>query len=319
MAHSHRIQEVEWIWHNGELIPWHDAKVHVTSAAVAFGTSVFEGIRCYGTPEGPAVFRLRDHLRRLQDSCRIYRMPLPYSIDDLVEAVVTTFERNGLDQGYIRPMVLRGYGTAGMNAMEAPVEVYIPCYPWGTYLGEGALENGVDACVSSWQRPQPNTYPAMAKSAGHYNNSQLIKMEAVLNGYAEAIALSPGGLVSEGSGENVFVVRNGTLITGMVDGTWLFGITRDTVLALARDLEIPVREHAIPREMLYTADEVFMTGTAAEVTPIRSVDKIPVGTGKPGPITRRLQTRYLDIAKGRAKDTHGWLTRVPRPAAVAQR
>lgn len=318
-SHSHQIRDAEWIWHNGELIPWHDAKVHIMSAAVAFGSSVFEGIRCYATPEGPAVFRLREHLRRLQDSCRIYRMQLPYSMDDLVEAVVTTVERNGLDGCYVRPMVLRGYGTAGMNALKAPIEVYIPCYPWGTYLGEGALENGVDVCVSSWQRAEPNTFPTMAKSAGHYNNSQLIKMEAVLDGYAEAIALGPGGLVSEGSGENVFVVKHGILLTGSVDGTWLFGITRDTILALAREMEIPVREQAIPREMLYTADEVFLTGTAAEVTPIRSVDKIPVAQGKVGPITRRLQTRYLDIAHGRTSDTHGWLTRVPRPAAVAQR
>lgn len=318
-AHSHQIREAEWIWHNGELIPWHDAKVHIMSAAVAFASSVFEGIRCYATPEGPAIFRLREHLRRLQDSCRIYRMQLPYSMDDLVEAVVTTVERNGLDGCYVRPMVLRGYGTAGMNALNAPIEVYIPCYPWGTYLGEGALENGVDVCVSSWQRAEPNTFPTLAKSAGHYNNSQLIKMEAVLDGYAEAIALGPGGLVSEGSGENVFVVKNGILLTGSVDGTWLFGITRDTILTLAREMEIPVREQAIPREMLYTADEVFLTGTAAEVTPIRSVDKIPVAQGKVGPITRRLQTCYLDITHGRTSDTHGWLTRVPRPAVVAQR
>lgn len=316
---SHHIREAEWIWHNGELIPWHDAKVHVLSAAVQFGSSVFEGIRCYATADGPAVFRLREHLRRLQDSCRIYRIPLPYSVEDLVEAVVTTIDRNNLDECYIRPMVLRGYGTVGMNALTAPTEVYVPCYPWGTYLGDGALENGVDVCVSSWQRAEPNTLPSMAKSAGHYNSGQLIKMEAVLNGYAEAIALGPGGLVSEGSGENVFVVKNGILMTPTVDGTWLFGITRDAVLTLARELEISVREQAIPRELLYVADEIFLTGTAAEVTPVRSVDKIPVGQGKVGPITRRLQTRFLDIVRGRVPDTHGWLTRVRRPAAaVAQ-
>lgn len=316
---QHQIREAEWIWHNGEFIPWHDARVHILSPAVAFGSSVFEGIRCYATADGPAIFRLREHLRRLQDSCRIYRMQLPYDLDELSEACTAVVERNGLDQCYVRPAVLRGYGPAGMNALKAPTEVYIPCFPWGTYLGEHALEQGVDVCVSSWQRAEPNTFPAMAKAAGHYNNAQLIKMEAVLDGYAEAIALGPGGLVSEGSGENVFLVRNGVLISPQTDGTWLWGVTRDTVLTLARELEIPVREQAVPRELLYAADEVFFSGTAAEVTPVRSIDKIPVGQGKVGPITRRLQSRYLDIVYGRVADTHGWLTRVKRPAAVAQR
>lgn len=317
MSH-HQIREAEWIWHNGELIPWHEARVHIMSAAVAFGSSVFEGIRCYSTPGGPAIFRLRDHLRRLLDSCKIYRIQCPYSVEDLVEAVVTTVERNSLEHCYVRPMVLRGYGTAGMNALKAPIEVYIPCFPWGTYLGEHALEQGVEVCVSSWQRAEPNTFPTMAKAAGHYNNAQLMKMEAVLNGYAEAIALGPGGLVSEGSGENVFLVKNGVLILPQVDGTWLFGITRDAVLTLARELDIPIHEQGVPRELLYAADEVFLTGTAAEVTPVRSIDRIPVGQGKPGPITRRLQSRFLDIVHGRVPDTYGWLTRVRRPAAVAQ-
>ncbi|MBI3982946.1 MAG: branched-chain amino acid transaminase [Gemmatimonadetes bacterium] len=315
---AHQLQEAEWIWRDGEFIPWHDAKVHILSAAVAFGSSVFEGIRCYSTPDGPAVFRLRDHLRRLEDSCRIYRIPLQYSIDELTEAALAAIARNGLDSCYIRPCVLRGYGTAGMNALGGPVEAYIPCFPWGAYLGEEGLKNGIDACVSSWQRAEPNTFPAMAKAAGHYNSGQLVKMEAVLNGYAEAIVLGPGGLVSEGSGENVFVVYRGTLITPAVDGTWLFGITRDTVLTLARDLDVPVREQVVPREMLYAADEVFVCGTAAEVTPVRSVDKIHVGDGRPGSITRRIQSRFMDIVHGRGPDKHRWLTHVPQPAAVAR-
>jgi len=315
---SHKIQQAEWIWRDGEFIPWHEAKVHILSAAVAFGSSVFEGIRFYATPDGPAVFRLDDHLRRLQDSCRVYRIPLDYSVQELIEATTATVAKNGLDSGYIRPCVLRGYGTVGMNALGGPVETYIPCYPWGAYLGEEALKNGMDVCVSSWQRPEPNTVPTMAKSAGHYNNSQLVKMEAVLDGYAEAIVLGPGGLVSEGSGENVFVVYRGTLITPAVDGTWLFGITRDSMLTLARDMDIPVKEQAVPREMLYSADEVFLCGTAAEVTPVKSVDKIPVAQGRVGPITRRLQSRFMDVVHGRAPDTHGWLTRVPQPAAAAR-
>ena len=315
---AHKIQEAEWIWRDGEFIPWHDAKVHVLSAAVAFGSSVFEGVRCYSTPDGPAIFRLRDHLRRLEDSCRVYRIPLDYSIDELVEATVATVAKNSLESCYIRPCVLRGYGTAGMNALGGPVETYIPCFPWGAYLGEEGLKNGIDACVSSWQRPEPNTIPSMAKSAGHYNLGQLIKMEAVLNGFAEAIVLGTGGLVSEGSGENVFVVYRGTLITPDVDGTWLHGITRDAVFTLARDLDIPVREQAVPREMLYAADEVFLCGTAAEVTPVKSVDKIPVAQGRVGSITRRIQSRFMDIVHGRTADTHGWLTRVPQPAAASR-
>jgi branched-chain amino acid aminotransferase len=312
----HRIRESKWIWHNGEFIPWEEAKVHVVSPAVAFGSSVFEGIRCYRTPRGPAIFRLRDHLRRLEDSCRVYRMRLPYSLDELEEACAAVVEKNELEECYIRPAVLRGYGPAGMNALKAPIEVYIPCFPWGPYLGEDALEKGVDVCVSSWQRAEPNTFPVMAKAAGHYNNSQLMKMEAVLNGYAEAIALGPGGLVSEGSGENVFLVRDGVLITPQVDGTWLRGITRDTILVLAKELGIPVREQSVPREMLYTADEVFLTGTAAEVTPVRSIDQIPVGKGEVGPITRELQSRFLDLVHGRVPDSHGWLTLVTRAAAA---
>lgn len=309
--------KADWIWKDGEFIPWDEAKVHIMTLAVQFGSSVFEGIRCYRTRQGPAIFRLRDHLRRLRDSCRIYRMELPYTIDQLAEACVAAVERNGFESCYIRPMVLRSLGQ-GMNPMGIALEVYIPCFPWGTYLGEGALERGVDVCVSSWQRMEPNTFPAMAKSAGHYNNSQLVKMEAMTDGYAEAIALGPGGLVSEGSGENVFVVKNGILLTPLLDGTELWGITRDTVLTLARELEIPVREQPIPRELLYVADEIFLTGTAAELTPVRSVDRIPVGNGARGPITQKLQERFLALVHGEVPDRYGWLTPVPRPVAAGR-
>lgn len=302
------IPKVDWIWKDGDFIAWDDARIHVLSHSVQFGASLFEGIRCYATPRGPAIFRLDDHLRRLFDSCRIYRTELPYSRDELANACTELVRRNGLEACYIRPMVVRGYGAAGMVPNESPLEVYIAAWPWGTYLGEGALENGVDVCVSSWHRPAPNTHPVTAKAAGNYLNSMLAKLEAMQNGYVEAIGLGPEGLVSEGSGQNLFLVRNDVLITPTIDGTMLTGITRDSVLALARDEGIPVREQPVPREMLYTSDELFFTGTAAEVTPIRSVDRIPVGTGRVGPVTKTLQTRFLDVVHGRAADRFGWLT-----------
>ena len=304
------LTETSFIWRNGEFIPWADAHVHVLSHSMQFGSSAFEGIRCYGTPNGPAIFRIQDHLRRLLNSCRIYRMEIDYSVEDLVAACCELVERNALEACYLRPMVLRGYGAAGMVPFESPVEVYLPCWPWGTYLGDGALENGVDACVSSWHRMAPNTVPAMAKIAGNYLGGQLIKMEALTNGFQEAIALGPQGMISEGSGQNVFVVLEGTLYTPPIDGTMLPGITRSSILTLARDAGIPTREQPLPREMLYTADELFLTGTASEVTPVRSVDRITVGAGKPGPITRQLQKRFLDITRGAIEDEHGWLTRV---------
>jgi branched-chain amino acid aminotransferase len=235
-------------------------------------------------------------------------MEVPYSIDDLVAASRDLIVRNGLEACYLRPMVVRGYGTAGMVPTGAPTEVYLPCWPWGAYLGDDALEQGVDACISSWHRVQPNTIPAMAKIAGNYLSGQLIKMEALANGYAEGIALSPSGMVSEGSGQNVFVVSKGTLITTPLDGSILGGITRITIMQIAQDLGLPVREMHIPREMLYMADEVFFTGTAAELTPVRSIDRITIGAGKCGPITRQLQQQYLGIAKGTIEDRHGWLT-----------
>jgi branched-chain amino acid aminotransferase len=275
-----------------------------------FGSSAFEGIRCYNTPKGPAVFRLREHLTRLVNSVKIYRIELAYSVDDLMKAACDVVVRNKVESCYIRPMVVRGYGAAGMVPFESPIEVYIPCWPWGAYLGDEALEKGVDACVSSWHRMAANTVPALAKIAGNYLSGQLIKMEALANGYAEGIALSTHGTVSEGSGQNVFLVAGGTLITTPLDGSLLGGITRASIIALAAREGIPVREQAIPREMLYMADEVFFTGTAAELTPVRSVDRITVGAGTVGPVTKRLQTAFLDIAHGRAADTFGWLTHV---------
>jgi len=304
------LSEVPYIWKEGKLIPWRDAQIHVLSVAVQFGSSVFEGIRAYSTPRGPAVFRLAEHLRRLQDSCKIYRMDPRWSAAELTGAVAETIAANQLESCYIRPMVLRGYGTAGLNPVGTAVETYIAVYPWGTYLGDGALDQGVDACISTWFRPHPNTFPAMAKAAGHYNCSQLIKADAVLKGFAEGIALSPSGLVSEGSGQNVFLVRGGELHTPALDGSLLHGITRASVIALAQDLGIEVHERQIPREALYTADEVFFTGTAAEVTPVRSIDHITIGSGRIGEVTAVLQRRFLDIVHGRVPDHFRWLTYV---------
>lgn len=304
----YKLTATDWIWHDGEFVPWKEANIHVLSHSVQYGSSVFEGIRCYKTPDGPAIFRLRDHLNRLLGSCKIYRMEVSYSADDLVSACCALVEKNGLESCYLRPMVMRGYGAASMVPFASPVEVFLPCWPWGAYLGEGALENGVDACVSSWQRVAPNTLPTMAKMAGNYLSGMLIKMQALADGYAEAIALGPEGMISEGSGQNVFLVRGETLFTPPVDGTLLPGITRDTVLTIARDAGSEVREQELPRESLYLADEVFFSGTAAEITPVRSVDKITVGQGKIGPVTRELQRRFLATVHGETADVHGWLT-----------
>jgi len=284
--------------------------VHVLSHSMQFGSAAFEGIRCYSTPKGPAIFRLREHVQRLINSVKIYRITLEYSLEQLMAAHCEVVVRNKMEACYIRPMVVRGYGASGMVPFESPIDVYVPCWPWGAYLGDDALENGVDACVSSWNRMAPNTVPSLAKIAGNYLSGQLVKMEALTNGFAEGIALGPGGTVSEGSGQNVFLVSNGTLITTPLDGTLLGGITRASIIELAGREGIPVREQQIPREMLYTADEVFFTGTAAELTPVRSVDRIAVGAGKPGPVTKHVQKAFLDIAHGRADDTFGWLTHV---------
>ena len=307
----------DWIWRNGELVAWKDATIHVLAHSMQFGSSAFEGIRCYSTPQGPAVFRLEDHLQRLLNSCKIYRMEVPYGVDELVAACCELVDRNGLQACYLRPMVLRGYGAAGMVPFDSPVEVYLPCWPWGAYLGEGALENGVDACVSSWHRVAPNTVPSMAKVAGNYLGGQLIKMEALANGYDEAIALGPEGLVSEGSGQNVFIVSKGVVFTTPANGTLLPGITRDSIITLARDAGLEVREQAMQREALYTADEIFLTGTASEVTPVRSVDKLKVSTGRVGEVTKQLQRTFLDVVHGKVEDRHGWLTFVRAERASA--
>lgn len=304
------IPETQWIWKNGSFIPFADAHVHILSHAVQFGSAAFEGIRCYSTPKGSAIFRLREHLQRLVHSCHIYRTEVPYTIDELVEACRAVVVKNDLNACYIRPMVVRGLGAISMVPFDSPIETYVPCWPWGAYLGDEALAAGVDACVSTWHRMAPNTVPSLAKIAGNYLSGQLIKMEAMANGYSEGIGLGPGGMVSEGAGQNVFLVQNGALVTTPLDGTVLGGITRTSIISIAQREGIPVHEMAIPREMLYTADELFFTGTAVELTPVRSVDRIRVGAGKPGPVTLRVQKAFLDIVHGRAEDTFGWLTYV---------
>ncbi len=312
-----KLTATDWIWHDGEFIAWQDASVHVLAHSMQFGSSAFEGIRCYDTPRGPAIFRLEDHLQRLLDSCRIYRMDVPYGVDELVAACCELVEKNALNSCYVRPMVIRGFGAAGMVPFDSPVEVYLPCWPWGAYLGEGALENGVDACVSSWHRMAPNTVPSMAKIAGNYLGGQLIKMEALANGFDEAIALGPDGMISEGSGQNVFVVHRGVVFTTRPNGTLLPGITRDSIMTLAREAGLEVREQPLQREILYTAEEIFLTGTASEVTPVRSVDRIKVGTGRVGDVTKQLQRTFLDLVHGKGEDRHGWLTFVRAERASA--
>ncbi|HEX3941531.1 MAG TPA: branched-chain amino acid transaminase [Acidobacteriaceae bacterium] len=301
------IEPTARIWHNGNLIPWEKAQVHVMSHVIHYGSSVFEGIRCYSQPQGAAIFRLPEHMQRLIDSAKIYRMPMPYSLDQLSNAVVELVESNGVAPCYIRPIAFRGYGEMGVNPKGAAVEVYIANFPWGKYV---AGDGGADVCVSSWNRMAPNTLPALAKAGGNYLNSQLIRMEADVNGYSEGIALDTFGNISEGSGENIFIVRNGVLYTSPLANSVLSGITRDSVLTLARHLGIPVVEQSMPRELLYIADEVFLTGTAAEVTPIRSVDRILVADGNPGPITRQLSEEFLGIANGLRTDRFNWLTPV---------
>lgn len=306
------------IWMNGKLVNWADATVHVASHVVHYASAVFEGARCYKTPRGSAFFRLDAHMRRLYDSARIYRMEYSLDCDALTEAVVETVQANGLEACYIRPLMYRGYHTLGVNPLACPVEAAILVWEWGAYLGAGALENGVDVCVSSWSRAAPNTFPAMAKSAANYANASLIKMEAALDGYSEGIALDPNGHLSEGSGQNIFVVRDDVLYTPPMAASVLPGITRDSVVTLARDLGMTVQEQNIPREMLYIANEVFFVGTAAEVTPIRSIDKIQIGAGVRGPITAHLQTAFFDYINGAVPDRHNWLRYVEIPAAAAR-
>jgi branched-chain amino acid aminotransferase len=300
--------EAEWIWKDGEYVAWHDCRVHLLSTAVQFGTSIFEGIRAYDTPKGPAIFRLDAHVDRLIDSAKIYRMLPQWSKAEISEVCQEVVRKNQLRDCYIRPMVLRGYGTPGLYPMHSPIETYIAAWGWGTYLGQDALDRGVDVCVSSWQRMAPNTFPARAKAGGHYVNAQLMKMEAVQNGYADAIALGPGGLVSEGSGMNVFLVEDGVVVSPVLDGTSLVGITRGAIIQMAKDLGYEVVERPVSRESLYCADEIFFTGTAAEVTPVRSVDRIEIGAGRAGPVTLDIQRCFLETVRGENDDPHGYLT-----------
>ncbi len=306
------------VWHNGQFIPWNEATVHVGSHVVSYASCLFEGIRCYETPQGPAIFRLKEHADRLVNSAKIYRMELAYTRDQLQQAMVELVRTNKASHCYIRPLVFRGYGELSVNPLKNPIEVYLLAWKWGKYLGEEALKNGVDVCVSSWQRIAPNTLPAMAKAASNYMNAQLIKMEAITNGYAEGIALDASGQVSEGSGENLFLVRDGKIYTPPLASSVLPGITRDSVTTLAREMGYTVIEQPLAREFLYIADEVFFTGTAAEITPVRSVDRIAVGKGKPGPITLELQERYLSVVQGRVEDTHGWLTVCNQPVTAGR-
>jgi len=295
------------IWHNGKLIPWDKAQIHVMSHVVHYGSSVFEGIRCYTQPNGAGVFRLQEHMQRLVDSAKIYRMPLDYTVDQLSQAVVDVIEANGVAPCYIRPIAFRGYGEVGVNPIKSPVEVYIANFPWGKYVPGN---DGADVCVSSWSRLAPNTMPSLAKAGANYMNSQLIRMEAEVNGYSEGIALDVNGYLSEGSGENLFIVRGGVLYTTPLANSVLNGITRSSVITIAKQLGIEVVEQALPREMLYIGDEAFFTGTAAEVTHLRSVDRILVGDGTMGPITSAIHEEFFGIVNGLKADRYNWLTPV---------
>ncbi|MHB1700617.1 MAG: branched-chain amino acid transaminase [Acidobacteriaceae bacterium] len=295
------------IWFNGSLIPWEKANIHVMSHVIHYGSSIFEGIRCYTQPTGAGVFRLPEHMQRMLDSAKIYRMPLPYTLDQLNQAVIEVVEANGVAPCYIRPIAIRGYGEIGVNPKGCPIDVYIANFPWGKYV---AGHGGADVCVSSWNRLAPNTMPTLAKAGANYMNSQLIRMEAEANGYVEGIGLDVNGLLSEGSGENLFLVRNGVLYTTPLANSVLSGITRDSILTLARHFGIPVVEQALPREMLYICDEAFFTGTAAEVSHLRSVDRIPIADGKQGPITKMLAEEYFGIVNGTRPDRYNWLTPV---------
>jgi branched-chain amino acid aminotransferase len=301
------LKEVEKIWMNGKFIDWADAKIHVLSHVVHYGSSFFEGIRCYKTKAGSAIFRLDEHTKRLINSAKIFRAEIPYSHEEINQAILDTIAVNNLESCYVRPIAYRGYDELGVNPLNNPVDLTIAAYEWGSYLGKGAIDTGIDVCVSSWRRSAPNSMPTMAKIGGAYMNSQLIKMEAIKNGYSEGIALDLNGYVSEGSGENVFIVYEGIIFTPQISNSILAGVTRKSVLELARDLGCEVRETNIMREMLYIADEMFFSGTAAEITPIRSVDKCIIGNGIPGKITKDLQKAYYDIVEN-GNDKFNWLT-----------
>ena len=302
------LPECDKIWFNGELVDWHDAKIHVLSHVVHYGSSVFEGIRCYKTEKGSAIFRLDEHVSRLFDSAKIYRMDIPYTHEEVSAAILKTIRVNKLEACYIRPVVYRGYETLGVDPMGCPVDVVIAVWEWGEYLGEAALKNGVSVCTSSWNRMAPNTLPFLAKAGGNYLNSQLVRIEANMNGYDEGIVLGTDGLVSEGSGENLFAIKNGSIVTPESHYGILPGITRHTAITLMRDLGMKVEQRGIPREFLYIADEVFFTGTAAEITPIRAIDKIQIGAGERGPVTEQIQNEFFKVIRAEVDDRHGWLT-----------
>ena len=296
------------IWFNGEFVDWMDANVHVLSHVIHYGSSVFEGMRCYRTQKGSAVFRMKEHVKRLFNSAKIYRMELDYSMEEFSQAIIDTIKINELEECYIRPIIFRGYNELGIHPLNNPLDSIIAVWSWGEYLGKEALDKGVDVGVSTWRRMAPDTLPNMAKAGANYMNSQLAKMESVLNDYQEAIMLDYQGMVSEGSGENVFLVNDGVLFTPPTSTSILPGITRNSVIALANDLGLEVKEEQIPREMLYIADEVFLTGTAAEITPVNSIDKILVGDGVKGEITKKLQNTFFDVISGTVPDNHNWLT-----------
>jgi branched-chain amino acid aminotransferase len=298
------------IWMNGKLVEWKDANIHIATHVIHYGSAVFEGARCYATPKGSACFRLDAHMRRLQHSAKIYRMEYALDLAGWNEAVLETIRANEMKACYIRPILYRGYDSLGVNPLSCPVDAAIMLWEWGAYLGKEALEQGTDVKISSWSRMAPNTLPAMAKSAANYANSALIKMEAIADGYAEGIALDVSGNISEGSGQNIFMVRDGAIYTPPLGSSILGGITRDSVMTLARDLGYTVSESVIPREALYIADEIFFVGTAAEVTPVRSVDKQQIGAGRRGPVTQALQQAFFDVINGAVPDTHSWLTYV---------
>ena len=296
------------IWIDGEMVDWKDANIHVLSHVVHYGTSVFEGIRAYKNENGVGVFRLKEHVKRLFDSAKIYKIEIPYTTEEIEEAILETVRVNDLNGCYIRPIVFRGYGELGVNPLNCPVNVVIAAWEWGSYLGEEGMANGVDIGVSSWRKPAPDTFPTLAKCGANYMNSQLAKVEAIENGYDEAIMLDYEGHVSEGSGENIFLVEGDKLYTPSMASSNLKGITRDSIMTLARELGYEVVEETISRERLYIADEVFFTGTAAEVTPIRSIDKKTIGIGKRGPVAEKLQSTFFDIVEAKAEDKYGWLT-----------
>jgi branched-chain amino acid aminotransferase len=300
------VKKVEKIWMNGKLVNWDDANIHVLSHVVHYGSSWFEGIRCYETKKGSAIFRLDKHIDRLFDSAKMYRAVIPYTKKEMEAAIKETIEANKMKSCYIRPIAYRGYGDVGVSPVGCPVDVSVIVWEWGKYLGADALDKGIDVRVASWSRPAPNTFPTMAKTGANYMNSQLIKLEALADGYAEGIALDTQGHISEGSGENIFVVRDGSIVTPPLIDALLPGITRSSVLTLAKDAGFSIAEAHIPREMLYIADEVFFTGTAAEITPIKTIDRLTVGEGKPGPITRELQKRFMSVVQD-GTDPHGWL------------